>query len=105
MERTLEGFNVAKINRSARSARLGIRVTEEQKNLFERAAAYTGQSVYDFVTTHAEAAAKKVVEQYRRLRLNHEQSRILIGALLSPRCPNRKLCRAAAKHRARVESR
>jgi len=73
--------------------------------LLERAAAYSGRSVTDFVISHAEAAARKVVEQLERLHLDEEQSRRLVEALLFPKKPVKKLREAIARHRKQVTSR
>ena len=58
---------MATANSSAKSARLETRVSTEQKELIERAAAYTGRSVSDFVVAHVEVAAKRVIDEYERL--------------------------------------
>lgn len=92
-------------NSTTKSARLETRVSPEQKELIERAAAYAGRSVSDFVVALVEVAAKQVVEEYERLHLNQTQSRTLVEALLAPKRPNKKLRTAAANHRTRVESR
>ncbi len=92
-------------NSTTKSARLETRVSPEQKELIERAAAYAGRSVSDFVVALVEVAAKQVVEEYERLHLNQTQSRTLVEALLAPKRPNKKLRTAAAIHRTRVESR
>jgi uncharacterized protein (DUF1778 family) len=91
-------------NPSTKSARLETRVSQEQKDLIERAAAYSGRTVSDFVVAHVEVAAKKVIEEYERLHVNKEQSRVLVDALLSPKRPNKKLRAALAEQRKRVES-
>ncbi len=92
-------------NSSSKSARLETRVSPEQKELIERAAAYSGRSVSDFVVAHVEVAAKKVVDEYERLHLNQEQSKTLVEALLSPKRPNKKLRSVMENHRKRVDSR
>lgn len=96
---------MASANSTTKSARLETRVSQEQKDLIERAAAYTGRTVSDFVVAHLEVAAKKVVDEYERMHLDKEQSRVLVDALLSPKRPNKKLRNATAEHRKRVESR
>ncbi len=88
-----------------KSARIETRVSPEQKELIERAAAYTGRTVSDFVVTHVEVAAKKVVDKHERLRLDQTQSRLLVEALLSARKPNKNLEHAMENHRKHVESR
>ena len=96
---------MASANTSAKSARLETRVSPEQKELIERAAAYAGRTVSDFVVAHVEVAAKKVIEEYERLHLDQAQSRVLVEALLAPKKPNKKLKRAMDDYRERVESR
>ena len=89
---------MASVNPSTKSARLETRVSPEQKDLIERAAAYSGRSVSDFVVAHIEVAAKRVVEEYERIHLDKEQSRTLVDALLSPKRPNKQLRNAVAEH-------
>jgi uncharacterized protein (DUF1778 family) len=88
-----------------KTARIETRVSADQKELIERAAAYLGRTVSDFVIAHAELAAKKVVEDYERLHLDREQSRVLVEALLSQSSPNKLLQKAVDGHRKRVTSR
>lgn len=88
-----------------KSARLETRVSTQQKELVERAAAYVGRSVSDFVIANVEAAARQVVEEYERLCLDREQSRVLVEALLAPKRPNKRLRQAAEDHRKQVTSR
>ena len=92
-------------NSASKTARIETRVSLQQKELIERAAAYLGRSVSEFVIANVESAAKQVVEEYERLRLDREQSRTLVEALLSPKPPNKRLRDAAAKHRKQVTSR
>ncbi|MBM4090263.1 MAG: DUF1778 domain-containing protein [Planctomycetes bacterium] len=92
-------------NSSPKTARLETRVSPEQKELIERAAAYLGRSVSEFVVSHLEVVAKQVVEEYERLQLDRGQSRTLVEALLSPKRPNRELRKAVEDHRKRVTSR
>lgn len=96
---------MANVNTSTKSARLETRVSQQQKELIERAAGYTGRTVSDFVVAQLEVAAKKVVDEYERMNLYKEQSRVLVDALLSPKRPNKKLRSALDEHRKRVESR
>ncbi len=96
---------MATSNPSPKSARIETRVSQEQKELIERAAAFSGRTVSDFVLAHVEVAAKKVIEEHEKLYLDQTQSRILVDALLSPKKPNKKLKTAMEQHRKRVESR
>lgn len=80
-------------------------VTAEQRALLERAAAYEGKTVSDFVVQSAQQAAQAVVQQREVLRLNPSESRAFVDALLAPRQPNEALREAADAHRRDVASR
>lgn len=96
---------MATVNSTSKSARIEMRVSQEQKNLIERAAAFSGRTVSEFVLAHVEVAAKRVIEEHEKLQLDKAQSRILVDALLTPKKPNRKLKLAVEDYRKRVESR
>jgi len=89
---------------SAKTARLEARVTREQKNLIERAAAYQGRSVSDFLVQTAQEAARAVIEDREVLRLNRSQSEAFVEALLHPQEPNEALQQAAEEYRRKVVS-
>ncbi len=86
-------------NTPPKSARIVTRVSQEQKDLIERAAAFSGRTVSDFVLAHTEVAAKKVIEEHEKLRLDQTQSRALVDALLAPKEPNGELKRAMKNYR------
>jgi uncharacterized protein (DUF1778 family) len=96
---------MATANSTSKSARIETRVSQEQKDLIERAAAFSGRTVSEFVLAHVEVAAKKVIDEYEKLNLDQVQSRILVDALLAPKKPNKKLKLAMEDYRKRVESR
>ncbi len=87
------------------STRLEARISAEQKALIERAAAYEGRAVSEFVIQSAQQAARTVVDQNETLRLNSRQSRALVEAMLNPPRPNRKLRDALKEYRRSVRSR
>ena len=87
-----------------KTARIETRVSLQQKELIERAAAYLGRSVSDFMIANAETAAKQVVDEYERVKLDREQSRVLVDALLAAKPPNKRLRGAAENHRKQVRS-
>jgi uncharacterized protein (DUF1778 family) len=91
--------------KSLKSARLEARVSVTQKELIERAAAYSGRSVSDFVIAHVEQAAKQAIEEHERIKLDRHQSQALVDALLDPKKPNQNLKRAVQSFRKRVKSR
>src|SRR5438046_8752493 len=89
----------------SRSARLETRITEEQKALIERAAAYEGRTVSDFVVSTVASAAEAIVHEHEIIRLNRAQSVAFVEALLNPPAPNAALRKAARRHDRLVESR
>lgn len=88
--------------RGRRTARLEARVTAEQKEMIDLAAAYEGRSVSDFVVQTVQQAAKAIVREHETLRLNRRQSELLVEALVKPPKPNDELRRAAKDYRRRV---
>ena len=59
--------------RAAKRARLDLRVSPEQKHLFEEAAAATEQTMTEFVVQAAEVAARDVLADRTRFALAPEQ--------------------------------
>ena len=92
-------------NKTTKTARLEARITTEQKTLIERAAAYQGRSVSDFLVDTVQEAALAVIEQHEVLRLNRAQSAALVEMLLEPAAPNDALRQAADEYRRDVASR
>jgi uncharacterized protein (DUF1778 family) len=91
--------------RPAKSARLEARVTAEQKALIERAAAYEGCTISDFLLHSAQQNAKAVIQQRELIALDASQSRSLVELLLAAPKPNKALRQALRDHRRRVTSR
>jgi uncharacterized protein (DUF1778 family) len=90
---------------SGKNARLEARVTQEQKELIERAASYEGRSVSDFVVATVQEAAIAVIQEHELLRLNKSQSRAFVETLLKPPEPNNAVRQAAQQYRDDVISR
>ena len=88
-----------------KTARLEARITAEQKALVERAAAYQGRTVSDFVVTTVQEAARAVVHEHEVLRLSASQSRTFVESLLNPPEPTEALQEAADRYRQDVVSR
>jgi uncharacterized protein (DUF1778 family) len=88
----------------AKSARLEARISAEQKALIERAAAYEGRSVSDFVVQAVQREAKAIVEGHEVLKLDAAQSKKFVEDLLRSTKPNAALKRAAAEYKRRVTS-
>jgi uncharacterized protein (DUF1778 family) len=77
--------------------RLEARITHEQKELLQRAAALEGTTVTDFVVRSVQQAAERAIHDHAELALNSRESVAFVEALLNPPTPNQAL-RAAAKY-------
>ena len=65
-----------------RAQRLETRVTAEQKNLIERAAALQGRTITDFVLASVQDAARRTIEQHQQIELSVRDSEAFVEALL-----------------------
>lgn len=84
-----------------RAERLEARVTAEQKELIERAAALEGRSITDFVLTSVQDAAKRAIAEHEVIRLSVRDSQAFVDALLNPREPGKRMRERAATYMAR----
>ena len=84
--------------RRARAQRLETRVTAEQKDLIERAAALQGRTITDFVLTSVQDAAQRTIERHQQIELSLRDSEAFVEALLNPREPNARLKAAARRY-------
>ena len=87
--------------RSLKADRIEARLPRETKDLIEHAARLEGVSASDFVVSHAREAARSVISQHERWRLDRVQSEAFIDALLNPPAPNDALRRAAEHYKSR----
>ena len=83
--------------RRSRSERLEARLSSDQKELLERAAALQGKSLSAFVLAVAEDAAIKTIQQADTIRLTGKDRDAFVAALLNPPLPSKKLRQAAAR--------
>lgn len=89
----------------AKDTRLFARISSDDKRLIEEAAAISGQSAAAFVLDQARSAARQMVHEQSVIRLNAEESRRLVEALLAPpKPPTAAMKRALKEYRARVIS-
>ncbi len=95
----------AKRPSGTRFARLEARLTDHEKSLVERAAAYQGSTVAEFVVRALTSASESVIQSHEILQLNSVQSHAFVESLLKPREPNAALRKAAREHRRTVTSR
>ena len=80
----------------ALAERLEARVTAEDKQLLQEAAAAKGLTLTAFLTSSAREAAIKVLREQHVIELSRKDQRAFADAMLSPDGPNRRL-RAIAK--------
>ena len=82
---------------SSKRERLEARITPEQKELLQRAAALEGASLSDFVVRSAQRAAEQTIRDHAVLTLSARESQTFVEALLEPSAPNTAL-RDAVEH-------
>ncbi len=83
----------------AKNQRLEARVTETQKDLFQRAAAIQGVSLSDFIIMNLQERAAQVVKDHDVIVLSAKDRSVFVDALLNPPKPNKKLREALQEHR------
>jgi uncharacterized protein (DUF1778 family) len=81
-----------------RRGRFNARITDEQKRLFERAAALYGQSVSQFVMSSAQRAAEAAIREHEIITLTARDSHAVMEALLHPAEPGSALKRAVERY-------
>jgi len=108
----IEDVPMPKLSARRRSPRpvkrfgLEARVTDEQKELFQRAADLQGRSLTDFVIASVHCAATSTIEAAEIIRLNAADSRKLAENLIRPaREPNQAMRAARRRFRAAVQAR
>lgn len=77
--------------------RIDLRLTDEDKNAIEEAAAMSNQTITQFMLTSASERAAEVIEQHRRLILSDESWNRVMDAISTPPAPNDRLKRAAKR--------
>jgi len=88
-----------KVKERIRSERLEARVTKDQKDLIERAAAIQGRSITDFVLSSVQDAAHKAIEDHQRIKLSIRDAEAFVEALLNPPEPNDHLRESVRRYR------
>ncbi len=85
-------------------ARLEARVNPDIKALWQKAADLQGVTLTDFVIASVQAAACKIVEQHRTLKLSLEDSEAFVETLLNPPRPNDALVAAALHYKQVIQN-
>ena len=81
-------------------ARFAARVSAEQKEILERAAALRDQPLSQFVMSSALRAAEQAIREHEVITLSAEDSRALMEALLHPEPAGLRLRQAAERYKA-----
>lgn len=84
---------------ASKKARLDIRITQEKKELIERAVALKGLSITDFVINCVEEEARRTVRDYEQMNLTRRDSEAFAKALLEPPKPSARLSEAARRYK------
>ena len=81
-------------------ARFDARLTQEQKDLFEQAAAIKGfKSLTEFVIYYTSKAAIVIIEKYNQVLASEKDKSIFFEALVNPPKPNTALTKAAKRYK------
>lgn len=88
--------------RHPKAERLEARISREQKQLFQHAAALTGRSLTDFVVSSLHEVARRTIQEHEVTSLSQRDQAVFVQALLSPPAPNRKLRDAARAYQTMV---
>lgn len=86
-------------------ARLAVRLSPQQKDLIERAAAGQGLTLTEFVVQSVQAAAEAALARAAAIELSARDSALVAEALLQPRPLTPVLRELLREHAARVEQR
>ena len=91
--------------KKAKSERLVARISPDDKETIERAAAMEGRSLAAFTVEHLLAKAREVIEERTVIRLNEEESRRFVELLNAPpRKPTKEMLAALKLYRETVVS-
>ncbi len=85
-----------------RSARLEARISQEQKDLFQRAATLQNRSLTDFIVNSVQEAAIQTVQQYEVMKLTAEDQAVFVSALLEDAEPSLRLKAAYRRYQERM---
>ena len=77
-----------KVNKIRKNARLEARVTEEQKQLMERAAFLRGQNLTEFMVAVLAETSMQIIKDCELLQLTDRDRQAFVDALLNPPAPS-----------------
>lgn len=87
--------------RQKNDARLDFRLNRQMKELIDRAASLTGQSVSDFAISTLVEKARRIIQENGTTVLSDRDRDIFLAMLDSDARPNEALKRAAKRYKAR----
>ena len=94
----LGGFAI--MTTAGNDARLNFRLSSDLKQIIERAAAHTGQTVSDFAVSTLVQNARRVIEEHDRTELSRRDRDVFVNLLDDSKAnPNRALAAAARKYK------
>lgn len=86
-------------NMNTKTARLEIRVTPDQKELIEQAAAINDRSTTDFVFSAAQEAANRTLREYDQMSLTKRDREAFVATLIEAPAPSDRLKAAARRYK------
>ena len=81
------------------NARIEARVSQEQKELYDRAAAIEGITLTAFAISTMNRAATNVIQEHTNMVLSVRNQQTFVDALMNPPEPNKALRKAAKAYR------
>jgi len=84
---------------TTKNTRLEARISQRQKEIFQKAAAIQGRSLSDFVVDAVQQKAEQVIHDHEIIVLTEEDRKVFFEALLNPPEPNEKLREAFELYR------
>ncbi len=84
---------------SIKRDRINARLDPDLKELIERAAAFSGQSLSQFILMSARIAAEQTIRDHEIIALSVRDSRAVMDALQQPAKPSSRLYQAAERYK------
>ena len=87
-----------------KNERINLRLKQSAKALIERAAAFEGKTVSNFILSSALASAEETIHRHESIHLNGQDAKAFFDALAKPISFNQKLTDALKEHDRHVVS-
>lgn len=86
------------LNNNLKQARLAMRVSIQEKQLFQQAAKLLGRTLSDFMTEILYKAATEIIQENSIVQLSLQDQLAFSEALLNPPEPSNRLIEAGKRH-------